>query len=80
MKNLDELVEAQDDSNIERIKSAHRGEGVYLSTTQQIMVGFALCRPDLLKSAGYPAGDIKRAWARLDDSQQLAIISFLAGK
>lgn len=78
---LDEpgLPYTQDDAvaeNIERIKVAQRDGGGYLSTSQQIMVGLALCHTDLLAAARHPAGDIKAAWARLDDSQRQAIIAW----
>lgn len=60
--------------NIQQIRSIHKGEPVYMSTSQAIMVGLALCKPDLLENARYPASDIKEAWARLDDSQRAAIV------
>lgn len=59
--------------NVRQIRSIHSGESVYMSTSQAIMVGLALCRPDLLEKANYPASDIKGAWERLDDSQRAAI-------
>lgn len=60
--------------NVQQIRSIHEGEPVYMSTSQAIMVGLALCKPDLLEKANYPASDIKGAWARLDDSQRAAIV------
>lgn len=61
-------------ANIERIQCFHReGEG-YASTSQKIMIGLALCRPDLLEQAGYPNTEVKSAWARLDDPQREAVI------
>ena len=62
--------------NIERIRVFEKDGGTYLSTSQQIMVGLALCRPDLLEQANYPVPDIKTAWRRLNDSQRQAIITW----
>lgn len=62
--------------NIDRIRAYHQNAGAYLSTSQQIMVGLALCRPDLLEQANYPAADIKAAWGRLNDPQRQAVISW----
>jgi hypothetical protein len=60
--------------NIERIRYFQReGEG-YASTSQKIMIGLALCRPDLLEQARYPNAEVKSAWERLDDPQREAII------
>ena len=42
-----------------------------LSTSQQVMVGLALCLPDLLSTARY--SDPAIAWARLDDDQRAAV-------
>jgi hypothetical protein len=67
-------AEMEIEANIERIRCFHRdGEG-YASTSQLIMFGLALCRPELLEEARYPNKDIKAAWARLNDSQREAVI------
>lgn len=62
--------------NIDRIRTYHQNGNAYLSTSQQIMVGLALCRPDLLEQANYPSADIKSAWGRLNDPQRQAIIAW----
>lgn len=62
--------------NIERIRSYETNGSTYMSTSQQIMVGLALCRPDLLAQANYPASKVKAAWARLDDSQRQAVVAW----
>ncbi|GGY03617.1 hypothetical protein [Paludibacterium paludis] len=62
--------------NIARIRRYHTDIDVYASTSQKIMIGLALCRHELLDSAGYPARDIKIAWQRLDDNQRSAIIAW----
>ena len=38
------------------------------------MVGLALCRQKLLAAGGYP--EQPRAWARLDDDQRHAIVTW----
>lgn len=60
--------------NVDRIRAHLQNGDTYLSTSQQIMVGLALCRPELLEQANYPAADIKSAWSRLNDPQRQAII------
>lgn len=62
--------------NVDRIRSYLQDSNTYLSTSQKVMVGLALCRPDLLEQAGYPASDIHSAWARLNKHQCQAIISW----
>lgn len=62
--------------NIDRIRRYQKDGSTYLSTSQQIMVGLALCRPDVLAQANFPASQIKSAWARLDDAQRQAVISW----
>lgn len=62
--------------NIERIKVFQREGTAYMSTSQKIMVGLALCQPDLLEQAKYSANEIKLAWGRLDDAQREAVISW----
>ena len=74
MVNINEAVEVAD--NIERIQAFLIDQSIYLSTSQQIMVGLALCRPELLAKARYPASDIKQAWARLDEAQRDAIATW----
>lgn len=60
--------------NIERIRNFHEAGDSYASTTQQVMIGLALCRPELLAAAGYPAPRmITMAWTILDDPQREAI-------
>lgn len=63
-------------NNIQRICAVRSGGSVYLSTSQMIMVGLALCRPELLEKANYPARDVGLAWTRLDDAQRAAIVSW----
>lgn len=63
-------------SNIELIRAYHRANDGYASTSQLVMVGLALCKPELLAQANYPANDIKGAWRRLDDSQRQAVITW----
>ncbi len=62
--------------NVDRIRGFQQDGGRYLSTSQQIMVGLALCRADLLAQANFSASQVKAAWARLDDSQRQAVISW----
>ena len=45
-----------------------------LSSSQKVTVGLALCRPKLLAVGGYP--EQPRAWARLDDDQRHAIVTW----
>lgn len=59
--------------NIERIQRYYQEGNAYMSTSQKIMIGLALCREELLAEAGYPASQTKAAWARLDDPQRDAI-------
>lgn len=61
-------------ANIERIKCFYSEGDAYASTSQMIMIGLALCRPDLLEIAGYPNTDIRSAWARLNDPQREAVV------
>lgn len=63
-------------ANVERIRLFQKNGETYLSTSQRIMVGLALCRPDLLDLAGYPPDDIKAAWCRLDDAQRQAVTAW----
>lgn len=70
-------VQANDDEvaeNIERIRTSEHDSDGYMSTSQLIMVGFALCRPDMLEEARYP--DRRAAWQRLNDAQRQAIIEW----
>lgn len=81
MIDADEVGQAYTDDgaierNIQQIRSIHKGESVYMSTSQAIMVGLALCRPDLLEKARYPVSDIEGAWERLDDTQRAAIVAW----
>lgn len=72
-----QAVQSNDDEvaeNIERIRASERDGDGYMSTSQLIMVGFALCRPDLLDEARYP--DRRTAWQRLNDAQRQAIIEW----
>ena len=62
--------------NVDRIRTYRQTGDAYLSTSQKIMVGLALCRPDLLEQANYPAADIESAWGRLNDPQRQAIIAW----
>lgn len=62
--------------NVDRIRTYHQNGNTYLSTSQQIMVGLALCRPDLLEQANFPATEIESAWGRLNDLQRQAIIAW----
>lgn len=45
-----------------------------LSNSQQVMVGLALCQPDLLAMARHI--DPASAWARLDDDQRHAVVTW----
>ena len=66
--------------NIKLIKGVEEGREGYkiehLSTSQQVMAGLALCRPDLLEIARYPADHIRLAWGRLNDEQRQAVIAW----
>ncbi len=62
------------EENIKLILRAEAGDKSPLSTSQAIMVGLALCKPSLLKNAGYP--NPRDAWNRLDDRQREAITDF----
>lgn len=66
--------DAVSDIDIRLILEAEAGGKPYLSTSQTIMVGLALCKPSMLKNAGYP--NPRDAWSRLDDSQRDAIADF----
>lgn len=66
--------DAVSDINIRLILEAEAGKKPGLSTSQEIMVGLALCMPSMLKAARYPSP--RDAWNRLDDSQREAIINF----
>ena len=63
-------------ANIKLIRAVEEGNNGYLSTSQQIMVGLALCRPELLEIARYPADHIRQAWGRLNDEQRQAVIAW----
>ena len=69
-------METEVQFNIRMIRACAAGEWKTdsLSTSQQVMVGLALCRPDLLATARYP--DAASAWARLDGDQREAISSW----
>ena len=60
--------------NAERIRDSERNGDGYMSTSQLIMQGFAMCRPELLEEARYP--DRRAAWQRLNDAQRQAIIEW----
>ena len=60
--------------NIARIKAFRQSGTNYLSTSQQIMVGLALCRTDLLAAANFSPSNIEQAWNRLDDTQREAVV------
>lgn len=62
------------EENIKLILRAEAGNKPHLSTSQAIMIGLALCKPSMLKNAGYP--NPRDAWNRLDDSQRDAITGF----
>lgn len=63
-------------ANVARIRDCEAGEiPTYLSESQLVMVGLALCIPDLLEKAGYK-GRSRRAWARLDDIQRNAVLTW----
>ncbi|CAG0962298.1 hypothetical protein RHDC4_00763 [Rhodocyclaceae bacterium] len=62
--------------NVDLIRSYQQDPSRYLSTSQQIMVGLALCRPELLAQANFPPTHVKTAWARLDDSQRQAVLTW----
>lgn len=66
------------DINIRLILEVEAGKRPGLSTSQEIMVGLALCRPRMLKSAGYP--DPRGAWNRLDGGQRKAAQRHLTAK
>jgi len=66
--------DAVSDIDVRLILEAEAGKKPYLSTSQMIMVGLALCKSSMLKSAGYP--NPRDAWNRLDDSQRKAITDF----
>lgn len=58
---------------IREVQAGHwRGDS--LSTSQQVMVGLALCQPDLLAMARHI--DPASAWARLDDDQRHAVVTW----
>lgn len=73
---VEESAEQAIASNIERIRLYHQTQDGYASTSQLIMIGLALCKPELLEQAQYPANDIKGAWRRLDDRQRQAVIAW----
>lgn len=60
--------------NVELILEYEAGRKPYLSTSQSVMVGLALCEPALLSAAGY--SNARDAWKRLDAEQVAAILSF----
>lgn len=62
------------DINIQLILMKEKGLKPGLSTSQALMVGLALCKPSMLKAAGYSSP--REAWIRLDDSQRSAILNF----
>jgi hypothetical protein len=65
----DEIAE-----NVARINAFCSNESQSLTTSQQIMVGIALCRPDLIYEVQCPTQQIEQAWKRLDAGQREAII------
>ena len=67
-------TQGADDFNIRLILEAEAGEKPYLSTSQEIMVGLALCKPGMLKNAGFPIP--RDAWNRLNAEQRAAITNF----
>lgn len=66
--------DAASDVNIRLILETEAGKKPYLSTSQMLMVGLALCKPNMLKNAHYP--NPRDAWGRLDDCQRKAITDF----
>ena len=66
--------DAVSDINIRLILEAEAGKKPHLSTSQMIMVGLALCKPNMLKNTCYQ--NPRDAWNRLDDCQRKAIINF----